>query len=251
MNFDCGIYAITSPSGKQYIGQAKSIKKRWIEHRHLLRNGKHHCPGLQRAFNKYGESGLNFSIIAFVPSVQLNLREQEQIDARDWDLLYNVALCAEAPARGLRLSEERRKAISERQMGERNPRFGKPHTAESRALMSLARKGKLTGEMHPGFGKPRSPETLKKLSEVRVGRFTGADSPVARAVVCVETGETFVSIAEAVKWIRSTRYPKATHSLISTVCSGGRRIAYGYHWQYATVPHVYVRVYEYATKEAA
>ena len=64
LNFDCGIYAITSPSGKQYIGSARSFRERWQKHLKDLRNGKHHSPGLQHAFNKYGESALRFDKIA-------------------------------------------------------------------------------------------------------------------------------------------------------------------------------------------
>lgn len=89
MNFDCGIYTITSPSGKQYVGSAKSFKRRWRDHRRHLRNGAHHCAPLQAAFDKYGDI-LRFDIVALVPVADLLAREQEQIDAREWSELYNV-----------------------------------------------------------------------------------------------------------------------------------------------------------------
>ena len=82
LNTNCGIYAITGPSGKQYIGSAQDIKARWRQHKHELRKGAHHCIALQRAFAKYGESALRFDIIALVPRDDLITREQEQIDER-------------------------------------------------------------------------------------------------------------------------------------------------------------------------
>lgn len=59
-----GIYSITSPSGKKYVGMTKSsFDQRWKQHRKMLRAGKHPTPGLQSAYAKYGEAMLNFEIL--------------------------------------------------------------------------------------------------------------------------------------------------------------------------------------------
>ena len=75
-----GIYSIESGSGTLYIGlTADSFSNRWNGHLKLLRQSKHHCTGLQNAYNKYGESGLSFSII-------------EEISKDNYDLLLKQEL---------------------------------------------------------------------------------------------------------------------------------------------------------------
>lgn len=100
LNFDCGIYTITSPSGRQYVGSARSFRSRWAKHLYDLRRDRHHCAPLQRAFHKYGEAALVFAKIAFVPPAALLRCEQEQLDARDPLQLYNVS-----PTAGSRLGD--------------------------------------------------------------------------------------------------------------------------------------------------
>jgi group I intron endonuclease len=59
-----GVYQITClANGKIYVGSAKSLYRRWEQHRRALR-GKFHCNGyLQRAWNKYGESQFRVSVL--------------------------------------------------------------------------------------------------------------------------------------------------------------------------------------------
>ncbi len=60
----CGIYKITcSNNGNFYIGSSKNVCDRWLHHLSDLRLGKHHSIYLQRCYNKYGESSINFSIL--------------------------------------------------------------------------------------------------------------------------------------------------------------------------------------------
>ena len=65
---DCknfGIYVITnSIDGKVYIGSTiRNFRKRWREHRNLLKDGNHGNVHLQRAWNKYGEENFQFEIL--------------------------------------------------------------------------------------------------------------------------------------------------------------------------------------------
>lgn len=75
----CGIYAITTPNGSQYIGSSNRIERRWHEHRSMLRHGKHHSTKLQAAWDKHGAS-LAYSVLLECPLAELNLREQAAID---------------------------------------------------------------------------------------------------------------------------------------------------------------------------
>ena len=60
----CGIYKITCVvNNKCYIGQSKSIKKRWYAHKSELRKGTHQNKYLQRLYNKYGEETFVFEVI--------------------------------------------------------------------------------------------------------------------------------------------------------------------------------------------
>lgn len=59
-----GIYRITSPSGKSYVGlTGESFKARWASHKRRLKAKTHRNSGLQRACEKYGIENLRFEIL--------------------------------------------------------------------------------------------------------------------------------------------------------------------------------------------
>lgn len=78
-----GIYKIHSlcKPNRFYIGSAIDISKRWSYHRVDLRNNRHGNNRLQKHFNKYGESDLQFSVLLECGSQDLLTREQDFIDA--------------------------------------------------------------------------------------------------------------------------------------------------------------------------
>ena len=96
MSYKAGIYSIyCTANEKQYIGSSKDIAKRWQDHRSDLRNNRHGCHHLQRAWNKYGEAAFVFNVIEhiidpLISAKQLTDIEQIWIDAY-WDqrLLFN------------------------------------------------------------------------------------------------------------------------------------------------------------------
>lgn len=49
----CGVYKITSPTGKVYIGQSKNIHKRWNSYKSMSK-GNIRQPKLINSFKKYG-----------------------------------------------------------------------------------------------------------------------------------------------------------------------------------------------------
>jgi len=77
--YDCGIYSITSPSGKMYIGSSNNIPRRWNNHKHELRKGFHHSPYLQNAYNKY-LTDLQFKVLLVCEEKDLQLYEQQYLD---------------------------------------------------------------------------------------------------------------------------------------------------------------------------
>ena len=77
----CGIYRITSPVGKIYIGQSKNFEKRFSDYR------RGRCPQQRKLFNsfyKYGFSNHTIEIIEICDIEDLDCRE------RYWQDFYNV-----------------------------------------------------------------------------------------------------------------------------------------------------------------
>lgn len=82
-----GVYRIIAPSGSCYVGMTRdSFEGRWAGHRKELRAQKHRCAGLQRAFNKYGESELRFEVLEAV-GVESSLESTLLKEQAWWDRL--------------------------------------------------------------------------------------------------------------------------------------------------------------------
>jgi len=135
-----GIYKIqsqTKPS-RYYIGSAVNIHKRWQYHLQDLKRDKHHSKKLQRHFNKYGESDIQFSIILSCDKEDLLKIEQYFIDS--YNPYFNV--CKKAGSqlgRHWKVSKEGRKNILEGRMGNQSHK-GQHHSEETRQKMSKAAK---------------------------------------------------------------------------------------------------------------
>lgn len=82
MNKICGIYKITSPSGRIYIGQSININFRWKQYKKLQACNKQIL--LFRSFKKYGVDNHIFEIIEECPNNLLNKKE------RFWQDYYDV-----------------------------------------------------------------------------------------------------------------------------------------------------------------
>lgn len=137
-----GVYQIVClTTGKLYVGSSQNMHDRWKAHRSALRGNYHDNPRLQNAWNKYGETSFQFQIIE-VTTVESTLdREQFYIDTLnvcDDRCGFNIALYAEASARGRRLSPEAiAKGIETRK--------GFRHSEETRQMMSERNKGRYFG----------------------------------------------------------------------------------------------------------
>lgn len=65
--------------------------------------------------------------------------------------------------KGISMTEEQKKKLSEAHKGKKNPNYGKHHSEETRKKLSEAK----IGEKNPNYGKHLSEETRKKISEAR------------------------------------------------------------------------------------
>lgn len=143
----CGIYMITSPSGKIYIGQALDIYMRWDHYMGL------HCnrqPKLYASFKKYGVENHKFEIAETCMEDQLNEREIYFIKFYDtFNTLHGLNL--QSGGHNGRHAEETKIKI-------RNSHIGKIISNESKEKNRIAH-----------LGKKQSLETIEK----RVSKFRG------------------------------------------------------------------------------
>lgn len=207
---------ISSPSGNFYIGSAVSFRKRWDQHRYLLRRGSHHSKALQASYDKY-EGKLTFSVLARCPITDLLAIEQRYIDSMKPK--YNISQIAGSNV-GMKHSAETLAKMSASQSGEKNHMFGKSIPADMRARISAS----LRGEKNLNFGKSLTPEAQERLL-----------AGIRKTVVCVETGLIFKSGVDAAKWLRLNGHPTARNSHISSACHGKLSRAYGYAWKFGQV----------------
>ncbi|MBO0947258.1 GIY-YIG nuclease family protein [Fibrella forsythiae] len=151
-----GIYRFTNKvNGKIYIGQAQNISIRYKSHRNS--NGQGY---FQKALRHHGIDSFNFEVLERVDDLSiLTEREQYWLDFyRPYEphIGYNIARVA-GSCRGVKRATEQVEAHRLRMTGKLagplNPRWGKTHTPEARAIISEARKRAKA-----------SPETRAKLS---------------------------------------------------------------------------------------
>ncbi|MCI0146684.1 GIY-YIG nuclease family protein [Paraburkholderia sediminicola] len=136
-----GIYTITSPSGKQYVGSTVRFKQRWKVHICELRKGTHHSRALQFAANKYGVEALVFARFLSVPSKE-DLIAYEQIVIDTLKPAYNMCPVAGSILGFKQSDETRAKLRAVWACRKKNASKGKPYSRETR-LKVLATSAKL------------------------------------------------------------------------------------------------------------
>lgn len=180
LNKKCGIYKITSPTGRYYIGQSADIIKRWKQYKNL--NCKKQIK-LHNSFKKYGVKEHQFDIIEYCEVEQLNCSERFWQDI--FDVLGKLGLnCVlqECGEKRKIYTEELKKKISESNKGlqnitgKNNPMWGKKHSEETLLKMSEIKKGKYVGENNPMYGKEggmkgktHTQEAKDKISKIHMG----------------------------------------------------------------------------------
>ncbi len=186
-----GIYKITSPSGKVYIGQSREVERRILKYKCINRsNGQ---PYLNRSFKKYGIENHLFEIIHELPNdieqSVLNRYEQLYMDSfRDCGI--TLLNCREAGSIG-KLHSETKKKISIACKGKKGYWEGKKLSDETRLKMSVIGKARVaSGIKLKGipfakgnkiwFGRNHSEETKKKI-----GLANSSDNSEARKVNAV------------------------------------------------------------------
>lgn len=197
-----GIYKITSPTGNIYVGQSVDIIKRWNRYKYNLPTSQQ---ALCSSFVKHGFENHKFEILIECEVEKLNNLEIYYITLFDcFNTDHGLNLRTGGTSRN-RFSEQARKRLSiaaknkivtdvtkekirQNRLKQADPRLGKKHTEETKALISKNRTGifpnriytcsqetrdKISqGNMgHPAWNKGISPkpETLAKMKIAQLG----------------------------------------------------------------------------------
>ena len=188
-----GIYKITSPSGKVYIGQSVNIEKRFKQYKSIYNSRLQIA--LNNSFQKYGVENHIFEILEVCAIELLNERERYYQDL--YDVLkkgLNSKLTTSKDKTG-KLSNETKKKISEKIKNREVPEhvkemlrtnfLGRKHTEASLEKM---RKNNARANL----GKKASDETRRKLS-MNNSRHN------SKLVINIQTGIFYNSIKEAAR----------------------------------------------------
>lgn len=142
-----GIYRIECiGNGKFYIGSAVNLYKRLSDHRQGLRKNKHHCRYLQNAYNKYGEDSFLVRVL-----FECNISEFKEKEVEQIEFYFNQGLAMNSTrdyqgSHGMIFTEERKRKISESNMGRKAHNKGKDMSEEQKAVLkeiNLRERGKM------------------------------------------------------------------------------------------------------------
>lgn len=266
-SFNC-IYLWTNLiNGKVYVGQAQNFYERMLKYK----NGRELHRAIGRAINKYGIDNFDISVLEKdLPCNKLNEREQYWMDyynSYDLTVGYNVCKIAGTTS-GFHHSKKSRKKMSDAKIkfykqnkdkllvGEKNPMFGKTMSEENKKKMSERlmgnqyAKGKHwrlseeTKEKHRqsmlgkqnALGHKHTKETKQKISKANMGHTVSLETrekiskankgKTGRAVICIDTGIIYNGISDASKTINKDA------SSISKCCRRKQNTAGGYRWKY-------------------
>lgn len=191
-----GIYKITSPSRRIYVGQSIDISRRFAKY-NSIENTKEQ-PALVRSFIKYGVINHIFEIIEECKFEELNNRERYWQDF--YDVLKYGLNCQLVPTDILPMiiSEETKKKIGD---GNR----GKILTEETKRKISENNAKNMLGKKH-------KPESIKKLRDFNLGKKLSQETRDkmsklecrCKKMVNEETGEIFNSIKELSLYLNIT-----------------------------------------------
>ncbi len=178
VNKNCGIYKITSPTGRVYIGQSVNIKERFRTHRKPNKGKK--PTKLKNSFKKHGVENHQFDIIEYCSEDELNCSErfwQDQFEVTGENGLNHIL--QECGEKRREFSEETRKKLGDAQRGEKHHNYGK------------------TGELHSNYGKKHSEETKLLMSKLMIGRYKGSKSSNSKLILDDQTGIFYFGAVEA------------------------------------------------------
>jgi len=244
-------------SGKIYVGQTKtSLEERRCRHEYNAFS-KNMQTYFYRALRKYGKDDFEWSIIYEASELEdLDVLEIQFIESLNTLVPngYNLTKGGDGGDTFSRLSSEEqdqkrrkmslastgRRAITTlgRQRLRENMLKNNPMKREEVRRKVSEHHADVSGENNPMYGKTHTDEVKKKLSILATGRVpsddvralwsrqrSGAGNPKAHPIRCVETGEVFSHIKEALSRYGQISISRAIRE---------KKTAGGYHWERIT-----------------
>lgn len=190
-----GIYKITSPKGRVYIGQSIDIKRRFKTYQNINKSIRQ--PKLHRSLQKYGIHNHKFEIITECEESLLN--ELERYYQECYNCIDNGLNCilTTTETRSGKHSEETKKKMSVYHKGNKHW-LGKKHSTETKKKMSDWQKGrKLTKEHRENLSKSKMGIVSVKGKECYMFGKSYELNPNSRLVLDLVTGIFYGSAKEA------------------------------------------------------
>lgn len=219
-----GIYKITSPTGRIYIGQSVNIEKRQQQYESGI-NYKNQTK-LRNSLVKYGFATHIFEVIQECDVEELNMQE------RYWQDHYGVlsqrglnCRLTQTNDKSGRLSEQTKSRISKANSGVNAGFYGRNHTEEAKSRIRQASLGrrhteeakKYMSEIKKGYKK--SQEHVKAIAEKKkkpILQYTKDSKPIREWNSVKEAGEAL----------------GINRGNISSCLTGTFKSAGGYMWKY-------------------
>ena len=240
------VYKHIAPNRKIYVG----VTGRTLEERFHGGDGYRNNKHFSAAIEKYGWGNIKHEVIASGldrdSAMDLEKKCIAEYRSSEPEFGYNKTLGGES---GLKHTENVKKVISKKlkayySVPEHKEKvskraIGHKHSEETKQKMSEAHRNisdetrlklrlVMIGKKHPhSSGFRHSEETKRLISEKKRGKHFGGTGKKPQKVLCVETGIVYDSVKDA-----SLKMSLKDSSSIWKVCSGQRKKAYGYRWQY-------------------
>ena len=160
-----GIYKITSPSGKVYIGQSIDIERRFRHYKRMV------CKEQIKIFNsflKYGVDAHIFEVLELCDTKDLNNRERYYQDLYDSVVNGLNLLYVKSEHFNGGHSEESKKKISDSLTGRKLTEEHKYKIGLNNSRRGMSDETKEKHRLN-GLGKKASPETIEKQRQKRLG----------------------------------------------------------------------------------
>lgn len=214
----CGIYKITSPTKKIYIGRSVHILSRWRAYKLL------HCKGqrlLYNSFKKYGFENHICEIIEVCAELELNNKEKYYIELfQSFNSQYGMNL--KEGGNYAKLSLETKIKIG-------NSNRGKKNSIEARKKIGDKNRGKKLSQ-----------ETKDKISKnsakIHLGKFMSKETRLkmseSKKKPILQYTKQGIFIKEWASLTEASGYYKYSFGTISDVCSNKRKSANGFVWKY-------------------
>ncbi len=232
-----GIYKITSPSGRIYIGQSIWIERRWSQYRNG--DGAKYSTKLKNSFSKYGVVRHAFEVIE---ECDVNILDERELY---WGQYYNSITV------GLNLT------LGKAPRGVLNPFYGKKHSDATRAKMSQIKKDRpispeLRAKLIAGRkGKPAWNSGMDRgeafrekcrLSKLGTKMSDEAKRNMSVASPCHKAVRQYTRTGEFIKeWMNITTASQAINTCPSNISRScilkGNNVSGGFVWRYSSDPN--------------